>query len=81
MTPDQVPVVAASANLQIQLVQSTPKGETTVAVVVTDESGNSPITCEMVWAWTPLIRKSITTPDTPPASSNDQPSSSKQPTA
>ncbi len=28
-----------------------PKGEVLVPIVVTDESGESPIVCQMVWAW------------------------------
>jgi len=31
--------------------QNTDKGETLVAVTVTDESGAEPVQCEMVWAW------------------------------
>jgi hypothetical protein len=26
-------------------------------VVITDESGQSPIQCEMIWAWVPKVRK------------------------
>lgn len=33
--------------------QSEPKGEVTVAVVVTDEAGANPVECEFVWAWVP----------------------------
>ena len=36
---------------QQQLMQTTDKGETLVSVIVTDESGQSPIECEMIWAW------------------------------
>ena len=36
---------------QIALIQREPKGEVTVPVVVTDESGEQPIQCQMVWAW------------------------------
>ena len=36
---------------QQQLMQSTDKGETLVQVVITDESGEAPIQCEMLWAW------------------------------
>lgn len=31
--------------------QSSEKGETLVQVIVTDESGEAPIQCEMLWAW------------------------------
>ncbi|NNH39025.1 DUF4442 domain-containing protein [Acinetobacter terrae] len=36
---------------QQKLMQSTEKGEMLVAVKVTDESGEEPIQCEMLWAW------------------------------
>ncbi|WP_425918803.1 DUF4442 domain-containing protein [Acinetobacter sp. TSRC1-2] len=36
---------------QQKLMQSTEKGETLVTVKVTDESGEEPIQCEMLWAW------------------------------
>lgn len=32
------------------------RGEVNVPVTVTDESGESPILCEMIWAWTPKRR-------------------------
>lgn len=34
-----------------------PKGEVTVAVVVTDEAGVNPVECEFVWAWIPKTPK------------------------
>jgi acyl-coenzyme A thioesterase PaaI-like protein len=36
---------------QVEAIRSQPKGEVLVPVVVTDDSGEAPITCEMVWAW------------------------------
>ena len=33
------------------------KGDVVVQVDITDEAGVTPIQCEMVWAWTPKIRK------------------------
>lgn len=36
---------------QIQAIHSQDKGEVLVAVQVTDEGGNQPIQCEMLWAW------------------------------
>lgn len=36
---------------QQELLQSSEKGETLVQVIVTDESGEAPIQCEMLWAW------------------------------
>ena len=43
--------IATLTNEQQQLMQSTDKGETLVQVVITDESGEEPIQCEMLWAW------------------------------
>lgn len=39
---------------QASEMQRAPRGETTVAVEVTDETGTQPIICEMVWAWRQL---------------------------
>ena len=36
---------------QQQQMQHSNKGETWVAVTVTDESGDAPIQCKMLWAW------------------------------
>lgn len=36
---------------QIQAIHTQEKGEVRVAVCVTDEAGNQPIQCEMLWAW------------------------------
>ncbi|MFH7806086.1 DUF4442 domain-containing protein [Acinetobacter sp. BSP-53] len=36
---------------QQKLMQGSEKGETLVKVQVTDESGEEPIQCEMLWAW------------------------------
>lgn len=33
------------------------KGEVDVSVIVTDESGEAPIQCRMIWAWVPKKRK------------------------
>ena len=48
--------VATLTGEQRELIRSTTKGEVTVAVKVTDESGNQPIECEFVWAWIPSVR-------------------------
>ncbi|MDI1302323.1 MAG: DUF4442 domain-containing protein [bacterium] len=45
--------VATLTKEQMQLIRTTPKGETLVPVLVTDESGEEPIRCEMLWAWVP----------------------------
>jgi acyl-coenzyme A thioesterase PaaI-like protein len=42
---------------QIQQILTLEKGDVTVPVVITDESGQEPIACEMVWAWVPKVRK------------------------
>ncbi len=41
---------------QIQQITTQDKGEVTVPVRITDESGGEPIQCEMVWAWVPKKR-------------------------
>ena len=43
--------VATLTNEQQKLMQSSEKGETLVSVVVTDETNQEPIQCEMLWAW------------------------------
>jgi acyl-coenzyme A thioesterase PaaI-like protein len=43
---------------QVQAILTQDKGEVTVPVTITDESGQEPIQCEMVWAWVPKQRKS-----------------------
>lgn len=43
--------VATLTDEQRKMMQETEKGETLVAVIVTDESGQEPIQCEMLWAW------------------------------
>ncbi len=45
--------VATLTDAQRTLMQQTDKGEVTVAVQVTDESGAQPIECEFIWAWIP----------------------------
>ena len=54
--------VAALSDAQRELIRSTTKGEVSVAVTVTDESGSQPLECEFIWAWIPAQR--------PPKSSN-----------
>jgi len=48
--------VAALTAEQVATVRSLEKGDVTVPVTVTDESGNEPIRCEMIWAWAPKKR-------------------------
>ena len=49
--------VATLTEAQRALMQQSDKGEVTVAVQVTDESGAEPIECEFIWAWIPLGKK------------------------
>ena len=48
--------VATLDRAQVGRMATEDKGDVLVAVVVTDESGESPIRCEMVWAWVPKKR-------------------------
>ena len=48
--------VATLSEEGVARILSTEKGEITVPVKVTDENGNEPIQCEMIWAWTPKRR-------------------------
>ncbi|WP_104504227.1 DUF4442 domain-containing protein [Acinetobacter indicus] len=50
-TKGTMTAVATLTPEQQQLMQSSEKGETLVQVIVTDESGEAPIQCEMLWAW------------------------------
>lgn len=45
LTPEQLTALATQ-----------PRGELPVQVEVTDDSGQQPITCEMIWAWLPRQR-------------------------
>ncbi len=44
---------ASLTDEQINFIQSTDKGEINVPVIITDESNNEPVICEVVWAWIP----------------------------
>ncbi|NNG77734.1 DUF4442 domain-containing protein [Acinetobacter sp. ANC 4277] len=50
-TKGAMTATATLTDEQQKLMKSTEKGETLVAVKVTDESGQEPIQCEMLWAW------------------------------
>lgn len=50
-TQGAMTAVATLTPEQQALMQSSDKGETLVQVIVTDESGEAPIQCEMLWAW------------------------------
>ena len=43
--------IATLTDEQQKLMQSSEKGETLVSVIVTDETNQEPIQCEMLWAW------------------------------
>lgn len=49
--------VATLSDAQRNLIANTEKGELLVDVVVTDESGQEPIQCQMLWAWLPKKKK------------------------
>ena len=48
--------VATLSKDQIELLHSTDIGHFAVNVVISDESGEAPVQCEMVWAWLPKKR-------------------------
>jgi len=50
-TQGDMRAVATLTPEDIARIESEPKGEVLVPVVVTDESGGEPIKCEMLWAW------------------------------
>lgn len=52
-TQGDMRAVATLDAADIARIHSEPRGEILVPVTVTDESGNEPIQCEMVWAWVP----------------------------
>ena len=52
--------ITAKAHLtaaQINEIKTHDKGDLLVPVTLTDESGQSPIECEMLWAWTPKKKR------------------------
>ncbi len=46
-------VIATLTDEQREMMRQQDKGEVSVPVEVTDESGQQPIQCEMIWAWIP----------------------------
>jgi acyl-coenzyme A thioesterase PaaI-like protein len=50
-TQGDMRAVATLTPEQVELIRSTPRGEVLVPVMVTDESGEEPVRCEMLWAW------------------------------
>ena len=45
--------VAELNEVQLKAIRTTERGEVTPTVTVTDEAGEVPVRCTMVWAWTP----------------------------
>ena len=56
-TQGKMTAVATITPEQVKILQTEPKGELMINVSVTDESGEEPISCEMLWAWVPKKRK------------------------
>ena len=50
-TQGDMRAVATLTPEDVARIATEPKGELWVPVTVTDESGNEPIKCEMLWAW------------------------------
>jgi acyl-coenzyme A thioesterase PaaI-like protein len=55
-TKGSLRAVATLSDEQRALIERVDKGEVTVPVTVTDETGRQTISCEMIWAWTPRRR-------------------------
>jgi acyl-coenzyme A thioesterase PaaI-like protein len=53
---DLIATATLSAS-QRELMATTPKGEITVPCIITDETGQSPVECEMIWVWLPKKKK------------------------
>ena len=52
-----ITAVAELTDEQVNAIRTTPKGDVTVQVTVSDATDNQPIHCEMVWAWTEKKRQ------------------------
>ncbi|MGX5174226.1 DUF4442 domain-containing protein [Aliikangiella sp. IMCC44653] len=44
---------------QIEMLYQQDKGETLIQVKVTDQEGNEPVLCQMLWAWVPKLTKPL----------------------
>ena len=55
-TQGDMRAVATLTPEDVARITTEPKGELWVPVTVTDESGNEPIKCEMLWAWVPKAK-------------------------
>ena len=55
-TQGDMRAVATLTPEDVARIATEPKGELWVPVTVTDESGNEPIKCEMLWAWVPKAK-------------------------
>ncbi len=56
-TKGDMKAVATLTEEQVASIRNDPKGDVTVPVSVTDETGEEPVSCEMVWAWVPKKKK------------------------
>lgn len=56
-TKGAMEAVATLSEEDLQRISESEKGEITVPVSVTDETGEEPIQCEMIWAWVPIRQK------------------------
>lgn len=56
-TQGAMTATATLSEEQIQHIRTTEKGELIVPVTVIDETGTSPIQCEMLWAWIPKKKR------------------------
>ena len=57
-TKGDMRATATLSDAERELISSTEKGELMVTVSVTDESGQEPIQCQMLWAWLPKKKSS-----------------------
>ena len=55
-TQGDMRAVATLTPEDVARIATEPKGELWVPVTMTDESGNEPIKCEMLWAWVPKAK-------------------------
>lgn len=55
-TQGALTAVATLTSEQREAIATQDKGEVTVTIQVTDETGEEPIRCEMIWAWIPRKR-------------------------
>ncbi len=66
-TQGSMKAVATLTPEQITLIRTQPKGEVLVETLVTDESNEPPVRCEMLWAWVPKKRSSAASVENKPS--------------